>query len=188
MTSSSSSSLKILEAPYGSPLFELVKQIRVAVFVDEQGYAASDEFDGYDGGCVHLLLVEQDVQGAQTPAGTLRYFPPSDTTKSEKMGRLAVAKQYRGRGLASQLLKELERMLIEGELEACKGKKVTEIQCNAQGERSGQAHRLGPASGGCLDVLRDGALSPVAQCLSYPSTRVWDTSRKAKNSCGSPPS
>lgn len=142
MTSSSSSSFQILEAPYDSPLFELVKQIRVAVFVDEQGYAASDEFDGYDDGCVHLLLVEDDGNGTQTPAGTLRYFPPSDTTKSEKMGRLAVAKQYRGKGLASKLLKELERMLVEGDLEACRGKKVTEIQCNAQGERV--AARPGP--------------------------------------------
>ena len=63
-------------------------EIRKKVFVNEQKYPISVEFDDHDKTCDHLLLT---VDG--TPAATARVFMTDEQTA--KIGRLAVLKEYR---------------------------------------------------------------------------------------------
>lgn len=75
-------------------------EIRKKVFVNEQKYPISVEFDDHDKTCDHLLLT---VDG--TPAATARVFMTDEQTA--KIGRLAVLKEYRGQHLGAELIKEL---------------------------------------------------------------------------------
>ena len=131
---------KLVQAPYGSPLFAQCQDIRMTVFVHEQGYSEAEEMDEYDSIAIHLLLVTQDEDSK--PVGTLRYFPPSPSSngkKSQKLGRVAVMKEFRGKGCASVMLRGLEDMLLRGQLEGLQSDLVTEINCNAQSRLFGQS-------------------------------------------------
>lgn len=72
--------------------------LRRAVFCAEQGVSAEEEFDGRDGGSVHLLATEEGEA-----IGTLRWRPldPAGTVKLE---RVAVRADRRRRGIARALL------------------------------------------------------------------------------------
>jgi predicted GNAT family N-acyltransferase len=61
-------------------------------------YPLDTEDDGKDKDCVHWLAT---LDGQ--PVGTLRFFPPPKS----KMGRLCVLKEFRGRGIAVQLMQAL---------------------------------------------------------------------------------
>lgn len=138
---------RIVAAPHDSALFEHVRRIRIDVFVHEQGYPLEDEMDDYDQECFHLLLLHRPVdREKQSPnstnplidgyeaAGTLRYFPPP----KNKIGRVAVVKKFRGRGLGGIMMKGLEAMLT-GEVQgapAFESGKATDINMHAQGQSS----------------------------------------------------
>ena len=77
-------------------------EIRKKVFVNEQKYPISVEFDDHDKTCDHLLLT---VDG--TPAATARVFMTDEQTA--KIGRLTVLKEYRGQHLGAELIKELKK-------------------------------------------------------------------------------
>lgn len=76
---------------------DLLRAVRKTVFVDEQGVLAELEWDGRDEHCIHVL--------AETPAGdaigTGRLLPDGH------IGRMAVLKHWRGRGVGSALLERL---------------------------------------------------------------------------------
>ena len=84
------------------------------MFSDEQGYSRELEVDEftqlifrlivyrYDGGALHLLALE-----GTTPIGTVRVIYPPASDKF-KLGRLAVRKIGRGKGIAQKLIAELE--------------------------------------------------------------------------------
>jgi predicted GNAT family N-acyltransferase len=76
-------------------------RLRHRVFVGEQGVDAALEADGRDGVAAHVVL-EQD--GAVT--GTARIF---DTGEAAVVGRVAVAPEYRGRGLGALVMAVAER-------------------------------------------------------------------------------
>ncbi|HSK28872.1 MAG TPA: GNAT family N-acetyltransferase [Candidatus Limnocylindria bacterium] len=71
--------------------------IRMRVFVLEQGVPADIEIDRDDRGAIHLLA---SVSGK--PAGTARIVM---RRANAKIGRMAVLKSYRKRGVGSKLLK-----------------------------------------------------------------------------------
>lgn len=75
----------------------LLEQVRVAVFVDEQGVAASLEMDGQDAHCRHLIAIDHDRKPGLA-IGTVRLLADG------RIGRLAVRQDYRGRGIGSTLL------------------------------------------------------------------------------------
>lgn len=79
--------------------------IRRAVFVEEQGFRAEEEFDANDAVARHIVLYLDGV-----PAATCRYFP-DDGRQDYVVGRLAVRREYRGRGLGGAVLREAERQL-----------------------------------------------------------------------------
>lgn len=78
--------------------------IRQKVFVEEQGY--ENEFDDIDAapGTCHILALLEGV-----PVGCCRVFP--EGPGRWRIGRVAVLRDFRRRGIASALLKEAEDFL-----------------------------------------------------------------------------
>ncbi len=93
------SALEVREARGRRELEEAVA-LRHAVFVDEQRVPVSLEVDGRDGEAAHLVAVEDGAVLA-----TVRLLPRGGTVL---LGRLAVAREARRRGLASALLRASE--------------------------------------------------------------------------------
>jgi len=82
-------------------------QIRMEVFVDEQQVPAELELDEYDDCATHLLLTENDV-----PLATARLVNKHGIAK---IGRVAVVKSARGRGLGLRLMEAvLEEARVQG--------------------------------------------------------------------------
>lgn len=125
---------RIVQAPFDSELFKQCTQLRMEVFVDEQKYSIDEEMDEHDPHCIHLLLLAEQngVTAEPIAVGNLRYFPPPKS----KVGRVAVKKSFRGKGLGGVMMKGLEAML-RGELRESplfKGQQAKEIVLHAQGE------------------------------------------------------
>ncbi len=72
-------------------------QVREKVFVQEQNVPVELEWDGLDDQCLHMLA--EDGQGRAI--GTGRLLPDGH------IGRMAVLRQWRGRGVGSSLLRAL---------------------------------------------------------------------------------
>ena len=77
-------------------------RIRFAVFVAEQGVLPEIELDGHDADCLHALAFEGDEA-----VGTGRLLPGEPIGRIGHIGRMAVLKPWRGRGLGSLILKSL---------------------------------------------------------------------------------
>lgn len=96
-------------------------KIRITVFVDEQGFR--DEFDDIDSRALHLVMYDGEM-----PIATCRCFY-EDTPECWHIGRVAVLKEYRGKGLGKEVMEEAERLI------KIRGGKICELssQCRAQG-------------------------------------------------------
>jgi predicted GNAT family N-acyltransferase len=82
--------------------------LRERVYVAEQGVPLSEELDGRDEEAVHLVAVSGDQV-----VGTCRLLVAGDTVR---LGRMAVAPEFRGRGVGASLLAESE--MVSGRLGA----------------------------------------------------------------------
>lgn len=80
-----------------SELPKMARDIRQAVFVDEQGF--EEEFDSIDAEAAHLVGY---VDGK--PVCTCRFFRETEHTSVFIIGRVAVSKEYRGQQLGSKLI------------------------------------------------------------------------------------
>ena len=75
-------------------------EVRMKVFVEEQGISADIEVDEEgDAKCVHAIAYDSEKQRA---VGTGRLFPDGH------IGRMAVLKEERGKGIGGKLLRALE--------------------------------------------------------------------------------
>ncbi len=74
--------------------------LREEVFCGEQGVSLADERDGRDGEAVHVVAVEGGAV-----LGTCRLLVEGTTVK---LGRMAVGRAARGRGLGRSLLDEAD--------------------------------------------------------------------------------
>jgi predicted GNAT family N-acyltransferase len=72
--------------------------VREEVFCREQGVSREEEIDGRDGEALHLVAL---APGDGSVIGTLRLLIDSGTAK---VGRVAVERDWRGRGVASRML------------------------------------------------------------------------------------
>jgi predicted GNAT family N-acyltransferase len=79
---------------------EAALTLREEVFCGEQGVSLADERDGRDREAVHLVAVEEGAV-----LGTCRLLLEGTTVK---LGRMAVARAARGRGLGRALLDEAD--------------------------------------------------------------------------------
>lgn len=74
-----------------------LRAIRAAVFIEEQGVPEELEWDEIDGRCRHVLAFSPDGK----PVGTGRLLPDGH------IGRMAVLKAWRGRGVGGAILEAL---------------------------------------------------------------------------------
>jgi predicted GNAT family N-acyltransferase len=74
-----------------------IRAVRNTVFSVEQGISESLDFDGRDHQCTHVLALLADGECI----GTARMLPDGH------VGRIAVDRQWRGRGVGTQLVKYL---------------------------------------------------------------------------------
>ena len=74
-----------------------LRQVRETVFVREQKVPLALEWDGLDDQCLHMLAEDRDGN----PIGTGRLLPDGH------IGRMAVLREWRGRGVGSALLRAL---------------------------------------------------------------------------------
>ncbi len=81
------------------------RKIRETVFLQEQGFQT--EYDEIDQIATHLVLYEEG-----SPLATCRVFP-GEMPGSYILGRLAVYKEYRGKGIGSRMLLEAEACVRE---------------------------------------------------------------------------
>ncbi len=100
---------------------EEAKNIRKAVFIEEQGF--NNEFDETDDTCLHFLLFKDGIA-----AGTGRMFT-EDGGKSYHIGRVCILKEYRKFHLGSEIMKTM----IEKAKELGAEKAVLSAQCRASG-------------------------------------------------------
>ncbi len=78
------------------------KKLREAVFVTEQHF--KNEFDAIDNRAVHLVFYEQDQ-----PLAVCRYYRDARVRGKYILGRIAVAKDQRGRHIGKLLLDIAEK-------------------------------------------------------------------------------
>ncbi|CDL83780.1 GNAT family N-acetyltransferase [Xenorhabdus cabanillasii] len=83
---------------------ELIQQafdIRRQVFTDEQGFAADIDIDGYDDIALHVVTYDDEK-----PIAVLRAITSDNNML--KVGRVAVLKKYRGRGIGHKVMEFIE--------------------------------------------------------------------------------
>ena len=107
-----------------------LRTVRRAVFVDEQGVPEALEWDELDGLCRHVLAV--DARGEGIGAGRL--------TPDGRIGRMAVLKAWRGKGVGSAILVAL--------LQAAEREGRTTVTLHAQTHAIGFYARHGFAAEG----------------------------------------
>jgi predicted GNAT family N-acyltransferase len=74
-----------------------IRAVRQAVFIEEQGFSADDEWDAADENSSHVLVLSKK----RDAVGTGRLGP------NGKIARVAVTAEYRGQGVGSAILKRL---------------------------------------------------------------------------------
>ncbi|EMF4673861.1 GNAT family N-acetyltransferase [Providencia stuartii] len=85
--------------------------LRQQVFTHEQGFPAEIDVDVYDDDALHVVLYLEN-----SPVAVLRCILQAD--KVIKVGRVAVLKQYRGKGFGRKLMKFVEQYAIENQFHA----------------------------------------------------------------------
>jgi predicted GNAT family N-acyltransferase len=76
--------------------FDQIRNIRIDVFNKEQGVPRELEFDGLDSAAIHCIVLEGD-----TEIGTGRMLSDGH------IGRIAVRKEYRGKGVGKMVMRRL---------------------------------------------------------------------------------
>ena len=102
-----------------------LKRVREAVFIHEQGIPVELEWDGLDPSCTHVLASDAMLH----PIATARML--SDGT----IGRMAVLKEWRRRGVGSALM---ERLLAEARY-----RQLPQVALNAQAYVTGFYRKFG---------------------------------------------
>lgn len=104
---------------------DALRGIRTQVFILEQSIPPEEEWDALDPACLHVLAL--DVQSK--PVGTGRLTPDG------QIGRMAVLKDWRGRGVGTAILEFLVR--------EARGCGLTDCRLNAQTHALGFYARRG---------------------------------------------
>lgn len=94
-----------MKIKYFDKLPDESREIRIKVFVDEQGFR--EEFDTQDNNAIHFLAFAED----NTAIGTCRIFQ-ADAEGEYYLGRLAVLREYRGSSVGRQLIDAAEKYVV----------------------------------------------------------------------------
>lgn len=126
--------------------FEDAQKVRIAVFVEEQGYPMDMEFDEADGTATHVVLYQDGA-----PVATGRMLDLGDG--AFKLGRIAVRKEKRGEHLGEKVVTAL--------MDAGVKLGAKEFHVSAQVQARGFYEKLGYA---CVDesnVYPDGHIPHI---------------------------
>lgn len=135
--------MKILTFHLPSPYWQQTCDLRLKVFVEEQGVPEELEIDEYDQFSLHLIAVKNEKVIA-----TLRLVFKKNTAK---LGRLAVEKSERHKGVASQLM--------QYSVEYCHQQSCKMIELGAQVEAKEFYKKLGYQEKG--DMFMDAGIDHV---------------------------
>jgi len=122
----------LVEWEQGEPA---IRFIRETVFVREQGVPLELEWDGLDPKCRHVLAWNDQGE----PIGTARLCPNGNQSK---IGRMAVLKAHRGRGVGRALLNAL--------LDHARAQGVAQLFLSAQTTAVEFYERAGFQAGGAI--------------------------------------
>lgn len=112
------------------------KEIRLEVFVKEQGF--EEEFDDIDETAAHIVLFD-----GSHPVGVCRIFTDPGSGRV-MIGRVAVRKAFRGRGLGADIIKAAEKYAAESG--------INKIWIHSQEQAAGFYSALGYKDTGVHDV------------------------------------
>jgi predicted GNAT family N-acyltransferase len=115
-----------------------VRFIRSEVFIKEQNCPVEDEFDNYDNTSVHFLIFYDGK-----PVGCARLLIADNEKDIYKIGRIAVLKKYRKKGVGKEMC-----LYIIDKIKKSDGKK---IHLDAQVQAKGFYETMGFTSQG--DIL-----------------------------------
>jgi len=99
-------SLRIETTSFAASI-ELIQSIRQQVFIHEQGIPAELEWDHQDHSALFVLAYDEDGHAI----GTGRLL------QDGRIGRMAVLKNWRGRGIGNAMLQQLIRLAQQNNLE-----------------------------------------------------------------------
>ncbi len=86
---------------------QVIQHIRFNVFVKEQKVPLEEEIDRFDPVSLHILIHLKTRDGVYEPVATGRLIPDGH------IGRIAVLKRYRGRGIGLLMMEVLEKKAME---------------------------------------------------------------------------
>jgi len=92
-------------AAWDSSEGDLVRSIRIRVFVEEQNVPREEEFDAVDLACFHVLAYDEEGRAW----GTGRLYADAVERDLAHIGRMAVLKDARGRGCGAAIMETLVR-------------------------------------------------------------------------------
>ena len=124
-----------------------LSQIRRVVFIEEQGVPEELEWDDDDAGAIHLLAVDTE----DTPIGCARVLPDGH------IGRMAVLKSWRGKGLG--------RALLQKALEVARAQGHAIVRLSAQTHAAGFYRRHGFVAEG--DEYLEAGIPHLAMKISF---------------------
>ena len=104
---------------------QAIRRIRHDVFVDEQGIPENLEWDGRDATCRHVLAL----------TGTDDVVATGRLQDDGRIGRMAVLREWRGRGVGTALLERLQQKAVESGMPC--------VYVHAQAEAAGFYSRAG---------------------------------------------
>ncbi len=116
------------------------RNLRIDIFVKEQGVPEENEFDDYDLEVPHLVIFDDGV-----PMATGRIIPYGE--KTAKIGRIAVRKAQRGKGYGEKIVNEL--------ISKCKEEKYEKILVGAQTHAVGFYEKCGFSLVGTDEYLEE---------------------------------
>lgn len=154
--------------------------VRGQVFIDEQGVPAGIERDAADPGCTHVLARDTAGRGI----GAARISPDG------RIGRMAVVRDWRGRGVGKAMLRLLlEHARAEGLAETTLHAQTpvigfyAHLGFSAVGERfqeggiEHRAMRLALVVAGPIDTIT-GAIAATAALIAGARNRLWIHTRE----------
>jgi len=121
------------------------RRVREEVFVREQGVPIEMEWDEWDERCVHALAIDRAGQAI----GTGRLLPDG------RIGRMAVLRAWRGRGVGAAILEALMQQARE--------RRMAEITLHAQTYATGFYERHGFSTEG--EIFMEAGIPHVTMTL-----------------------
>jgi predicted GNAT family N-acyltransferase len=116
--------MKTIAVEFSEPYSYQISNIRRSVFTKEQHIDPDMDFDGRDHDAVHVLII---VNGEYVGTGRM--------LSDGHIGRLAVLKEYRGKGFGAEIVKSL--------IEEAKKRKLKKVNLGAQRYAVGFYKKLG---------------------------------------------